>query len=89
MIANYFIQAIDKVIKAEEAKGNILSRQNVLEGIPLLDENGKKIKNQKGEVVYAVNTDIILSAVYNRIMEDYSLKWNDSKIPLEKKEYIQ
>lgn len=76
-LSHYFIQAIDNYIAQQQKEGNLITRQQVINGIPLTDEEGKVIIGEDGKPIMAVNSDKIFSAVFNQFMADYSVRMNE------------
>lgn len=77
-LSHYFIQAIDNYIAQQEQAGNLLTRQQVINGVPLYDEEGNVIFDERGKPIMAVNSEKLFSAVFNRFMADYSVKMNET-----------
>ena len=77
-LSHYFIQAIDNYIAQQQKEGNLITRQQVINGIPLTDEEGKVVIGEDGKPVMAVNSDKIFSAVFNQFMADYSTRMNET-----------
>lgn len=76
-LSHYFIQAIDNYIAQQQQAGNLITRQQVINGIPLTDENNKAVVGEDGKPIMAVNSDKIFSAVFNQFMADYSIRMNE------------
>ena len=76
-VSYYFIQAVDNYIEQQRKHNNILTRQAVINGIPMTDENNTPILGEDGKPIMAVNADKLFSAVFNTLMSDYSTRMND------------
>jgi len=83
----YFIQAVDNYIEQQRLEGKIFTRKQIIEGIPLEDEDGHYVMSN-GKPMMAIDSDKIFSAVFNRFMEDYSERMDDPNTKeAAKKEY--